>query len=63
MLALDRQEKGNSELSAVQEIEQQYGLPVTSIIKLADLIEHLRASTDSQATLAAVQQYRDQYGI
>ncbi len=63
VLALDRQEKGNSELSAVQEIEQQYGLPVTSIIKLADLIEHLRASTDSQATLAAVQQYRDQYGI
>ena len=63
VLALDRQEKGNSELSAVQEIEQQYGLPVTSIIKLADLIEHLRASTDSQATLEAVQQYRDQYGI
>ena len=63
VLALDRQEKGNSELSAVQEIEQQYGLPVTSIIKLADLIEHLRASTDSQATLAAVQQFRDQYGI
>ena len=63
VLALDRQEKGNSELSAVQEIEQQFGLPVTSIIKLADLIEHLRASTDSQATLAAVQQYRDQYGI
>jgi len=63
VLALDRQEKGNSELSAVQEIEQQYGLPVTSIIKLADLIEHLRASTNSQAPLAAVQQYRDQYGI
>ncbi|MGD9841438.1 MAG: orotate phosphoribosyltransferase [Steroidobacteraceae bacterium] len=63
VLALDRQEKGNEQLSAVQEIEQQYGLPVTSIIKLVDLIEHLRVSASSSATLAAVQQYRAQYGI
>jgi len=63
VLALDRQEKGNGNLSAVQEIQQQYGLPVASIIKLADLIEHLRATTQSAETLIAVQQYRDQYGI
>ena len=63
VLALDRQEKGKGELSAVQEIEQHYGLPVTSIIKLADLIEHLKSSADSVATLDAVQCYRDQYGI
>ena len=63
VLALDRQEKGKGELSAVQEIEQHYGLPVTSIIKLADLIEHLKSSADSVATLDAVQRYRDQYGI
>jgi len=63
VLALDRQEKGKGELSAVQEIEQHFGLPVTSIIKLADLIEHLKSSADSAATLDAVQRYRDQYGI
>ncbi|MGC3981791.1 MAG: orotate phosphoribosyltransferase [Steroidobacteraceae bacterium] len=64
VLALDRQEKGNTDLSAVQEIEQQYGLPVASIIKLADLIEHLRSSSaQSPDVLHAVQQYRDRYGI
>jgi orotate phosphoribosyltransferase len=63
VLALDRQEKGKGKLSAVQEIEQHFGLPVTSIIKLADLIEHLKSSADSAATLDAVQRYRDQYGI
>jgi orotate phosphoribosyltransferase len=62
VLALDRQEKGTGQLSAVQEIEQQYGLPVASIIRLADLIEHLRSS-GSPEILNAVQQYRDQYGI
>jgi orotate phosphoribosyltransferase len=63
VLALDRQEKGNGALSAVQEIQQQYGLPVASIIKLENLIEHLRSSSQSPDTLHAVQQYRDQYGI
>jgi orotate phosphoribosyltransferase len=63
VLALDRQEKGNGALSAVQEIQQEYGLPVASIIKLVDLIAHLRASAESPDVLNAVQQYRDQYGI
>ena len=63
VLSLDRQEKGSGALSAVQEIEQQFGLPVASIIKLADLIEHLRASAATPEILGAVQQYRDQYGI
>lgn len=63
VLALDRQEKGNGALSAVQEIQQQYGLPVASIIKLGDLIEHLRSNAQSHETLTAVQQYRDRYGI
>lgn len=63
VLALDRQEKGKGELSAVQEIEQQYGLPVASIVRLADLIEHLRSGAGSPTVLAAVQDYRAQYGI
>jgi orotate phosphoribosyltransferase len=63
VLALDRQERGQSNLSAVQEVEQQFGLPVASIIKLRDLIEHLRGPGQSSSLLISVEQYRDQYGI
>ena len=63
VLALDRQEKGTGALSAVQEIEQQYGLPVASIIKLTDLVEHLQHQNQSPEILHAVQAYRHSYGI
>ena len=63
VLALDREEKGQSDLSAVQEVQKEFGLPVISIIKLADLIEHLRNSANSDELLNAVQTYRQQYGI
>ena len=62
VLALDRQERGTGQLSAVQEVEQTLHLPVTSILKLADLIEYLeRAGNASQ--LAATRAYRGQYGV
>lgn len=63
VLALDRQEKGKTELSAVQEITAQFGLPVASIVRLGDLIEHLRSAADSAETLRSVEQYRARYGI
>jgi len=44
VLALDRQERGTGQLSAVQEVEQTLGLPVTSILKLADLVDYLERS-------------------
>jgi orotate phosphoribosyltransferase len=62
VIALDRQERGQGEQSAVQEVEQTLGLPVTSILKLADLIAHLRASGDS-AQLSALEDYRSKYGV
>jgi len=62
LLALDRQEKGTGELSAVQEVEQQSGIPVFSIIKLGDLIAHLQKSTDSAELLDSVVAYRERYG-
>jgi orotate phosphoribosyltransferase len=62
LIALDRQEKGQGELSAVQEIEQSAGIPVTSIISLADLIEHLRSHPDAAELLDAVEAYRERYG-
>ena len=63
LIALDRQEKGTGELSAIQEVEQQYNIPVLSIIKLEDLISYLEQQPDMQANLAAVMAYRKQYGI
>jgi orotate phosphoribosyltransferase len=62
VIALDRQERGQGAQSAVQEVEQSLGLPVTSILKLADLITHLEASGNS-VQLDAVQRYRDTFGV
>jgi orotate phosphoribosyltransferase len=62
VIALDRQERGQTERSAVQEVEQVLGLPVTSILKLADLIDHLRATGDA-GQLAALERYRSEYGV
>jgi orotate phosphoribosyltransferase len=63
IIALDRQEKGRGELSAIQEVEQQYGIPVLSIIRLEHLVQYLEQQPDMQANLAAVQTYRERYGI
>ena len=62
VIALDRQERGQTAQSAVQEVEQTLGLPVTSILKLTDLIAHLQASGDA-VQLGALQRYRDTYGV
>lgn len=62
VIALDRQERGQGERSAVQEVEQDLGLPVTSIIKLADLITHVEKSGDP-SQLNALRAYREQYGV
>ena len=63
LIALDRQEKGKGELSAIQEVEQDYGIPVMSIIKLEQLIQYLASSEEHQQHLSRVQAYREQYGI
>ena len=62
VLALDRQERGTGQLSAVQEVEQTLHLPVTSILKLQDLIEYLERSGNA-SQLAATRAYRGQYGV
>ena len=60
-IALDRQEKGQGERSAIQELEQQ-GVQVIPIIKLENIMSYLEARGDAQQ-LEAVAKYRDQYGI
>ncbi len=62
LLALDRQERGQGKLSAVQEVELQFGIPVTSILKLEDLISWLEKSGNA-TQLAALRRYRSDYGI
>lgn len=62
LIALDRQERGENELSAVDEIQEQYGIPVASIIKLEDLIEHLESSAEHGDFLPTVEDYRQRYG-
>jgi len=62
VLALDRQERGQGHLSAVQEVEQTLRLPVTSILRLADLIDYLRQAGDA-TQLAAIERYRGEYGV
>jgi orotate phosphoribosyltransferase len=60
-IALDRQEKGQGQVSAIQELEQQ-GIRVVSIIKLEHILEYLRGSGDDAGS-AAIESYRARYGI
>ena len=63
LLALDRQERGAvSPLSAVQEVREQFGIPVVAVISLDDLVQHMRAQGRT-AEVAAMQSYRDHYGL
>ena len=63
VLALDRQERGQGERSAVQEVEQELGLPVTSIITLGDLLSDLERRADAAPDrLEALRDYRQRYG-
>lgn len=64
-ICLDRMERGpgtDNPLSAIQEIERDYGLPVTVIGTLDGLLEFLKRHADYQQHAAAVQAYRDRYG-
>jgi orotate phosphoribosyltransferase len=63
LIALDRQEKGQGALSAVQEVEQDFGIPVFSIIKLEDLVAHLKSRPDASEKLTSLEAYRDRYGV
>lgn len=63
VIALDRQERGKGEKSAIQEVEQNYGMTVASIITLADLMEYLKDDAKMAEHLEAVSAYRAEYGV
>ena len=63
LIALNRQERGNSELSAIQEVERDYQCDVLSIIDFADLMAFIETQPEYQQYLPAMGAYREQYGI
>jgi orotate phosphoribosyltransferase len=63
VIALDRMERGSGELSAVQEVERNYRMPVISIATLEDLVAYLQRDDKLSINLAAVKKYREQYGV
>ncbi|MBA6295652.1 orotate phosphoribosyltransferase [Colwellia sp. MB02u-9] len=63
LIALDRQEKGQAELSAIQEVERDFNTKVISIVTLADLISYLEEKPDMTDSLASIKKYREDYGI
>ncbi|MGL6261205.1 orotate phosphoribosyltransferase [Vibrio sp. WXL103] len=63
LVAIDRQEKGKGELSAIQEVERDFGCAVISIVSLTDLITFLEEKGDNTEHLEAVKAYRAEYGI
>jgi orotate phosphoribosyltransferase len=62
VIALDRQERGSGERSAVEEVERVEGLPVVSIARLDDLVDWLADQPDRDTERGAMQAYRDRYG-
>ncbi len=63
LIALNRQERGQGELSAIQEVERDYRMPVISIVSLEQVLEYLADDVQLKQHLPAVQAYREQYGI
>jgi len=62
VIALDRQELGKGDISAITEIENNYAMPVTSIVKLEHLIDFLQDNADLAQYHDKIQNYRDRYG-
>ena len=62
LVGLNRQERGKGELSAIQEIEKETGVPVVSIVSLEHIIEYVGENNDPE-TLAQIEAYRAQYGV
>lgn len=63
LIALDRQERGQAGTSAIQELQDDYSIAVSSIITLTDLIHYLETDEQYEAHLAGMKAYRDEYGV
>jgi len=63
-IGLNRQERGEGELSAIQEVERTYGVPVLSIIEMENIIDYLESEDKApEGALVAMRDYRKRYGV
>lgn len=63
LIGLNRMEKGQGEVSAIQEVEQAFGIPVISIINLNHIIAYLEAQAGQEAMVEKIKLYRATYGV
>lgn len=63
LIALNREERGQGPLSAIQEVERDFAMPVVSIVSLTQVLEYLADDTELKCHLPAVEAYRAQFGI
>jgi len=63
VIALDRQERGKGEQSAIQEVEANFGITVASIITLADLLQFFEGNSEMEQHRESVEAYRNRYGV
>lgn len=65
LVALDRQERGQGEWSAIQEIEREFRVPVISLINLTQIIDYLvhQQNDELKVHLRAIREYRQRYGV
>ena len=62
-ISLDRMERGEGALSAVQEVEQRFGMPVVAIATLDDLLRYMRDTPEFGQNIGAIREYRERYGV
>ena len=63
VVGLDRKERGESDQSAIQEVQQQFNIPVTSIIDIDDILQYLKTKPENSELVTKIDQYRQQYGV
>lgn len=63
VIALDRQERGQGTHSAIQEVENDYGIPVAAIVRLENLVDFVRNVPEHSGQLTAIEAYRAEYGV
>lgn len=63
MISLDREERGRGGLSAAQEVEKKYQIPVMSIVGLQEILTYIKEDYRWRSEVAAIEAYLDQYGV
>ncbi|MDG2018598.1 MAG: orotate phosphoribosyltransferase [Porticoccaceae bacterium] len=63
IIGLDRKERGKSDKSAIQEVQEEFKIPVASIIDIDDILSYLRAKSDHNNLIEEIDKYRQQYGV